>query len=256
MTKRIAILYIATGKYIIFWKSFFESSEKYFLKDLHYEKNYIVFNDTHNIDYENNPTVHKIFQKSLPWPYITLDRFSIFEKARNILEQMDYIYFFNANMLFVQHVNEEILPSVEKPLVLLKHSGFYNKKRSEFTYDTNKKSLACVQGNEGQYYFMGGLNGGITSEYLKLIDTLKQRVEADKANGTIALWHDESHLNRYAIDHADKIKILEPSYGYPEGWNIPFEPKILIRDKTKYGGHDFLRNEKKSWKEILHRFLK
>ena len=32
MTK-VAVLYIATGKYTVFWTEFYESAEKYLLKD-------------------------------------------------------------------------------------------------------------------------------------------------------------------------------------------------------------------------------
>ena len=37
MTK-VAVLYIATGKYTVFWPEFYESAEKYLLKDceVHY----------------------------------------------------------------------------------------------------------------------------------------------------------------------------------------------------------------------------
>jgi len=254
--KSIAILYIATGKYTIFWKEFYESSEKYFLNNNQYEKNYFVFTDADSIEYENNPRIHKIYQESIAWPYITLDRFSIFQKVRHELENMDYIYFFNANMLFVQPITDEILPTTETPLVLVKHPGYFNKKRSKFTYDSNKNSLAYILPNEGLYYFMGGLNGGKKVEYLALIDELKRRIDIDKINKVMALWHDESHLNRYAIDQSNAIKILDASYGYPEGWKLPFKPKIMIRDKTKYGGHNFLRNEKSQWKTILRSLWK
>ena len=53
------------------------------------------------------------------------------------------------------------------------------------------------------------------------------------AKGVIALWHDESQLNRYIIGR-DDVKILPPCYGYPEGWDLPYEPVMLIRDKSKY----------------------
>ena len=47
------------------------------------------------------------------------------------------------------------------------------------------------------------------------------------------------------INNYDKIKdglnMLSPEYLYPEGWSLPFEPKILLRDKHKYGGHGLLR---------------
>jgi hypothetical protein len=242
MKTRIGILYIATGKYIRFWKEFFESAERYFLIDEKYEKHYFVFTDANSFEYDDNLHVHKIFQELLSWPYITLERFSIFQKAHIELEKMDYIYFFNANMLFMKLIDEEILPSPNIPLIMVKHPGFFDKNRLEYTYDLNKNSLAYISEGEGIYYFMGGLNGGEKRAYLDLIDELKKRVDTDKKNNIIALWHDESHLNRYAIDYCEKIKILNSSYGYPEAWDIPFEPKILIRDKSKYGGYDFLRN--------------
>ncbi len=243
--KTIAILYIATGKYTVFWEEFYTSSEQFFLPNQGYQKEYFVFTDADSILHEENEHVHRIPQESLPWPYITLDRFSIFQKARKQLEGMDYIYFFNGNMLFVEPINEELIPSSDKPLVMVEHPGFFNKKREAFTYETSQDSLAYIAPNEGDSYVMGGLNGGKSKEYLALIDELEIRINRDKESGVIALWHDESHLNRYAIDVQEQVTILNPSYGYPEGWGLPYTPKIIIRDKARYGGHHFLRNQKK-----------
>ena len=49
----------------------------------------------------------------------------------------------------------------------------------------------------------------------------------------VAVWHDESHLNRYIIGRED-VKVLPPCYGFPEGWDLPYEPTMLLRDKSKY----------------------
>ncbi|RRS32180.1 MAG: hypothetical protein P794_02040 [Epsilonproteobacteria bacterium (ex Lamellibrachia satsuma)] len=249
-------IYICTGKYNIFWKDFFQSSEKYFLNLSEYEKHYFVFTDADKIEFENKKNVHKIYQKQLKWPYITLDRFSIFQKARQQLEEMDYIYFFNGNMLFVDKVGQELLPTASYPLVMVKHPGFFDKERSTYTYETDPKSLASIQIDEGISYFMGGLNGGMTQDYLSLIDTLEKNIKTDKKNNLMAIWHDESHLNRYAIDHQDKIKVLDPSYGYPEDWDLPFSPKIIIRNKNKYGGHDFLRKKNNWFARSIKRLIK
>jgi len=73
-------------------------------------------------------------------------------------------------------------------------------------------------------------------------------------NDVMAVWHDESHLNKYAVEHEAEIKPLSPAYCYPEGWNLPFDKKIISLDKGKYGGHAFLRNQNaKRWYHIFSR---
>jgi len=253
MIKKIAILYIATEKYSIFWKNFFESSEYFLLNNPKYEKHYFVFTNIDNINYKTNKSVQKIYQEALSWPYITLYRFDIFQKAREQLLNMDYIYFFNANMLCTKPIGEEILPTKKKPLVFVQHPGYFDKDRDAFNYERNPNSLAYISPDKGRYYFMGGLNGGTKAAYLSMIDTLDQQIKKDKSNNIIAIWHDESYLNRYAIDHVNDIKILSPGYGYPEGWDLPFDPKIIIRDKNKVGGHNYLRNMETFWQEVKRR---
>ncbi|MBP7103496.1 MAG: glycosyl transferase family 6 [Bacteroidales bacterium] len=243
VTRKIGILYICTGKYKLFWKGFFSTAEKFFLPYDEYQKSYFVFTDAQHISYEKCRNVNKIYQKQLPWPYITLNRFEIFQKALPQIKEMDYLYFFNANMLFVQEVGENILPEVERPLVFTLHPGFINKVRSKYTYEKNPKSLAYIPENAGTHYYMGGLIGGATDYYLCMVRDLSKRITDDQQNGVIAVWHDESHLNKYAVDYPQLIKKLSPEeYAWPQGWETLESPKILILDKNKYGGHDYLRN--------------
>ena len=60
------------------------------------------------------------------------------------------------------------------------------------------------------------------------------RIDQDDKNGIVAVWHDESHLNRYLSETfaLDQLKTLTPSYCYPESWNLPFKKKILALDKN------------------------
>ncbi len=241
--KKIGILYICTASYTIFWKSFFKSCEKYFLVNDDYEKHYFVFTDNLNLKYKNKKNVTFIYQKHLEWPYSTLFRFKFFNKQYEILKKMDYIFFFNANMLFIDFVDEEVLPQNKKRFSFLLHPGFFDKEVKEFTYETKKNSLAFVDKGFGQHYFAGGLNAGFAEDYLEMSKILEKNIDIDLKNGIIAIWHDESHLNNFAVKNKEKIKILDPSYGYPQNWNLPFKPKILILDKNKFGGHDFLRKK-------------
>ena len=243
MNNKIAILYIATGRYIVFWKDFYKSAQKYLLKN--YEKEYFVFTDNTDFPFKNEPNVHYINQPNLGWPDNTLMRFDMFLRQKDNLQNFDYIYFFNANMEFKSEVGEEFLPD-ESGLVMGLHSGLYKNKPDEFTYDRNPESTAYIPYGEGKYYVQGCLNGGRRDEYLKLCQTCSDNVHTDKKKNIIALWHDESHLNKYVLDKP--FKLLPCNYLYPEKWNLPeFKKNIKIvqtnKTKLKYGGIDWLRGK-------------
>jgi hypothetical protein len=229
--------------------------EKNFIENS--EKHYFVFTNSEEIDFEKeNPKIHKIYQENLGWPDNTLMRFHIFLGIKEELLNMDYLFFFNANLLVLEKIKaEDFLPNDKEKLVATIHPGFYNKKRNKFTYENNKKSTAFIDKNSGEYYFAGGLNGGKTTDFIEAMEIMKDNTDIDKKNGIIAKWHDESHWNKYLIDKLE-IKKLSPAYLYPEGWDIPFPKIILIRDKNRYGGHFNLRNIKKNYpKEILIKIL-
>ena len=247
---KIAILYICTGKYTVFWEEFYPSCEKYFL--INSEKHYFVFTDGQINIYNEN--VHRIEQENLGWPGNTLYRFRMFWSIREELASFDYIFFFNANSEFLAPVDAEFLPSEEEGIVVVQHPGYVNSKPDEFTYDRNQKSQAYIPFGQGSYYICGGINGGHSKSFLELIDSLRKAIEEDDTNGLHALWHDESHINKYILDHP--YKLLSPSYCYPEGWNIPFNKSILIRDKSKYGGHSFLRGFVKNEKTFISRIIR
>jgi hypothetical protein len=84
---KIAILYICTDKYDIFWDKFYESAEKYLFPN--HIKNYFVFTDSKKRNFYNNPKIHITFQKKLGWPYDTLMRFEMFEKKLNELSKFE-----------------------------------------------------------------------------------------------------------------------------------------------------------------------
>ncbi len=248
-TKKVAILYIATGKYIIFWKKFYEAMEKYFLP--RHEKTYFLFTDHDFMMVDKN--VIKIHQDQLPWPFVTLKRFHFFDAIKDQLKEYDYIYFLNGTMLPVAEINEEIFPTEEQQIMVTLHPGNWFKSRFQFPYDNNKKSQAYIPDYEGDYYVMGGFNGGTRTGFLTLIETLKIWTDIDIKNKAIPAWHDESMLNRYLVtvmNKGERPLILLPEYAIPQtghGWVDELRPytKMLILDKGLYGGHGYLRSFEK-----------
>ena len=80
---RIGILYICTGRYSIFWKKFYQSTEKSFMQGLPCIREYYVFTDNPCLYGEKkNKRIHRIYQENLGWPDNTLMRFSIVFKNK------------------------------------------------------------------------------------------------------------------------------------------------------------------------------
>jgi hypothetical protein len=233
----VGILYICTGKYSVFFEQFYESAEKYFIKNQN--KTYYVFTDDVNIKERHNVKV--INQPVLGWPYDTMKRFHMFNSIKDTLLNENYLFFFNANMKFVDYVNEEILPNEENDnLMAVNHPGFYNSPKGNFTYERRPQSRFYIPYNEGTIYYQGCLNGGKSDVFLDMTEKLAGMIDEDLSNDIIPVWWDESALNWY---YKDKNPLaVSPSYAYPEGWNLPFEKKIIQLDKNKFGGYNFLRN--------------
>jgi histo-blood group ABO system transferase len=225
---KIGLLVIATGKYTQFVPPLYKSVKKHFMKN--HEVKMFVFTDGRIP--ENNDII-KIEQEHLGWPDATLKRYHIFDKNKEILSEMDCLFYCDADMLFVSEVGDEILPD-NNGLIATEHPGFYGGRRG--SYETRIESTAYVGENEGDCYYAGGFNGGTSKEFLKMSEIIKQRIDQDLEKEIIAIWHDESQMNRYMIDN--KPKVLNPSYCYPESWQIPFEKKLLALDKN----HSEIRN--------------
>ena len=99
---KVAILYIGTGRYTIFWDEFFKSCEKNFLRNC--EKHYFFFTDSK--EFKSNDKITIIEQDNLGWPLITALRYKILNKAKEQLKDYDYAFFFNGNMEVIKEVEQ------------------------------------------------------------------------------------------------------------------------------------------------------
>lgn len=224
---KIAILYIAIGKYEKLWNDFYKSCELNFLCDA--RKSYYVFTDSKRIYSEQH--VHVIPAKDYGWPRNVLDRYHLFDKVSNDLLNYDFCFFFNANVKFLKKVDfDEFIPDREHDyLVNLSWETDNWENPSEFPYERNQNSTACIKSNEGLKYYRSGIMGGRTKEFLEMKDVLKSNITEDDRHHIIAIHHDESHLNKYLLNK--KPLCLSIYYGRPEEWIYPEYPAIIFRKK-------------------------
>lgn len=228
---KICILTIATNKYIQFVERLYNNIEENFLNG--HDIECLLFTE-HEVETSDNIKVSNIEHET--WPMPTLKRYNYFLKEKEFISKFDYCYYLDVDMAIVEKVGDEILGD----LVATRHpsQSFYEPENA--TYDRNINSLAYVSPGEGETYYAGGFNGGKTKNFLEMSEVISERVNRDLEKGVIALWHDESHLNRYLIDNPPSLE-LDPSYCYPEAalaspnsWIVSqyYKPKILALDKN------------------------
>lgn len=211
---KVGLLVMATGKYDAMGVRMIESAREHFLPGC--DRTFFIFTDGVVPEAED---VVRIEQKRLGWPHDTLKRFHVYYAQKDLLKDFDYLYAIDADMEFLADVGEEILGD----LVATRHWGFLEKPG---TYCGNKKSTAYVTRKDRKHYCCGAFYGGKSSEVMTLLETVIRNVDTDLAKNIIPKWHDESYINRYFIDHTPTV-FLSPSYCFPLGWDLPFEPKLV-----------------------------
>jgi|TARA_B100000035_G_scaffold127553_1_gene108470 histo-blood group ABO system transferase len=230
---KICILTIATNKYIQFVERLYNNLEENFLNG--HELECLLFTE-HDVETSDNVKVSKIDHE--PWPMPTLKRYNYFVKEKEYISKFDYCYYFDVDMGIVEKVGDEVLGD----LVATMHPYQSLYPKESRSYDRNPNSLAFVPpGEEGENYYAGGFNGGKTECFLKMAEVIADRVNQDLEKDVIALWHDESQMNRYLIDNPPTLS-LTPTYCFAEEQmgnpNYPYEPKIIALKKN----HNELRS--------------
>jgi histo-blood group ABO system transferase len=191
---RIGLIIIATNRYIEFVPRLLASVERNFLKN-HSVEIFLFTNQT----FDGNVTIIETEHRA--WPWMTLGRYHLIQSLKNYPKK-DYYYYIDADMVVIDTVGDEILGN----RVAAIHGKF---KKKPGNFDRNPQSLAYVPPEITSPYFCGGFQGG--SKYLEDSEVLAKRIDTDFNNKIIALWHDESHWNRYCLDYPPDV-ILSHQY--------------------------------------------
>lgn len=218
---KIGVCFVATGRYNEFVVPLWNSVKEFFLPE--HERSLFLFTDRPESapsDCVVSSVVHEV------WPMPSLHRYRNVLKLRDRLSTLDYIFLLDADVRFTNHVGEEVFGD----LTAVVHPCFADAGPEEFTYERRGESSAFVKPGDGRFYFCGAFQGGRSGEYLDAISSMAQSVDLDDSNGIEAVWHAESHWNRFLVQHLPSV-ILPPVFCCPEEWEVPYVPKLRLVKK-------------------------
>ena len=90
-------------------------------------------------------------------------------------------------------------------------------------------------------YFIGACQGGRSIKFLLACELLYQNVLQDQQNGITAVWHDESHWNRF-LHHRSDVKCLSENFCSREEDNRAEEDiSIFLPSKSLQIGYAYWR---------------
>ncbi|KAK2919898.1 hypothetical protein Q8A73_002102 [Channa argus] len=231
----VALTVFAVGRYLdAYLNTFLISAEQHFMLAL--PVTYYVFTDqpekVPNIKLapKRNMKVMKV-EKHSRWQDISMMRMKTISEAieTEIRHQFKYVFCFDVDQEFKGRFGTEALGDS----VALLHAHFYKLPKDMFTYDRNPKSKAFME--TGDYYYHAAIFGGSWDNVKKLADACYLSIMDDKINDVEALWHDESHLNKYFWLHKPS-RLLSPEYCWDRsiGNNRDIEVTRLIWAPKNY----------------------
>lgn len=225
----IGLLLIATGKYDVFIDQLVASARKHLFND--HKLTFFIFTDSLNIKKARDIKVIK--HEHTVWPFPTLYRYKTFITNKDAFKKMDYLYYCDVDMLFVDDIGNEAIGT----RVATVHPGYWFENTSG-SPERNPQSTAYIPHGTPNKYYAGGFNGGIKETFLSMAKTIDANIDADyKKNKFIAIWHDESHMNNYFWKNPPTVT-LSPSYCYGESMKLPFKKKLIALDKD----HNYMRS--------------
>ncbi|XP_004462330.1 histo-blood group ABO system transferase-like [Dasypus novemcinctus] len=227
----IGLTVFAVKKYIIFLKQFLETAERNFM--VGHRVNYYIFTDQpDSIPHLTLPKGRQMvvlqIQSYSRWEDNTMHRMEMISNfsEHRFLHEVDYLVCLDVDMIFINHVGVEILSSLFGTI----HPFFFGLHRSSFNYERRPQSQAHISRDEGDFYYVAAIFGGTVREVYRLTKACHQAMMVDQANGIEAVWHEESHLNKYLLYHKP-TKVLSMEYFWSKNFLQPeqlqYLPKIL-----------------------------
>ncbi|XP_077339411.1 N-acetyllactosaminide alpha-1,3-galactosyltransferase-like [Lithobates pipiens] len=141
------------------------------------------------------------------------------------VEKVDYLFCMDVDQIFTSNYGPEALGE----LVAQLHSSFYRSNKEYFTYERDPRSAAYIPPGKGHFYYHAAVFGGTPSRLFNLTSSCLKGILRDKENNIEAVWHDESHLNRYFALEKLPQKVLSPEYCWDNLLWLKFHKLVWAR---------------------------
>ncbi|XP_054987791.1 N-acetyllactosaminide alpha-1,3-galactosyltransferase-like [Sorex araneus] len=143
------------------------------------------------------------------WQDISMMRMKTLSEhiAAHIQHEVDFLFCMDVDLVFQKDYGPETLGESVAQI----HAYWYNRNPALWPYDRSGRSAASMTSGEGDFYYHAAVFGGTPQRVLHLTRTCAQGILKDKQNHVEAVWHDESHLNKYFFLHKPS-KLLSPEY--------------------------------------------
>ncbi|XP_075952511.1 globoside alpha-1,3-N-acetylgalactosaminyltransferase 1-like [Anarhichas minor] len=230
---RIGLLALVVGTYAQYVQRFLSSAEIHFLPG-QMVTYYILTDNPRTLDppIELGPErqLKVVPVAELPgWERLARRRMVLLADVikHPISSEVEYIFCADIDQEFMAPVGEEILGD----LVATLHPELYGMPRNAFPYEIEEVSSACVEEDEGDYYYTSELYGGLVSEMYSLARACSLLILQDQANGVVARGLEESYLNRYLIDNRPTC-VLSPEYSW---WDSALAPDVRVQRLVSLG---------------------
>lgn len=228
--KKIAIYYIATGKYKTLFSEFLESLINFFPENKKVVK--LISDGLEEYkDYEKGKVKVDLCPRinNYPWPIIAL--YKTWNITENWDDNCDYACYMNSNAIVKVH-NKDVFDLNKISFSYHSFNGKNNPYNPWPYININKYSRAYLE--NGTYeYIQSGFFFGPSNLVKKMCDDVNEMINYDMVRHIFAEWHDESYINKWCVENHELVDKKYIMTVYEK--DIDKDRFIYIRDKNNYG---------------------
>ncbi|XP_020028685.1 N-acetyllactosaminide alpha-1,3-galactosyltransferase-like [Castor canadensis] len=224
----VGLIVFAVGRYLPFYlPHFLKSADKFFMVDQKVII-YVMVDNFSKMSWRplRRLCVFKVFEikREKRWQDVSMMRMKTISEhiADHIQYEVDYLFCMDVDQVFRTNYGLETLGESVAQL----HAYWYKANITNLPYERRQISEAYIPRGKGDFYYHAAVFGGTTIQVLDIVKECAKGIMNDKKNNIEAVWHDESHLNKYFFLHKP-TKILSPEYCWDFHIERPSDIKLV-----------------------------